>query len=192
MSSTLIRPMVTSLIRKFCFVLVFCAFVGVSAGAQAEEDELVPEGPLGRYTIEQGQELALHYLWGEVLKTDMYRNQRLVFYEYTIQTRDGSIYEVEINALSGEIYRVEVVSLSDKPRYPYGMIEGDLAQEIAVSDVDEHGKGRLKPKFLDMEITVFERKLVYQVRVKKSVRTYKVFVDAFSGEVVGLEEESLL
>lgn len=154
----------------------------------AQDDEFVPEGPRGRWSVEQAKAVALQTIYGEVIGTDIEREDDHVFYEYTIVQSDNSVFEVEVNASTGEVYEIEAEYLSANPRLPEGLIDKNLASVVAASHTGEKGKGRLKPKVKSTQIDIFERKLVYDVLVKKGVREYNVYVDAFSSDVVGFEE----
>lgn len=179
---------------KFFTAVLFCAaFLTVPAGAQQYDSNgevIEPEGARGRYTEEQAQVFALKRLWGEVMEIDGYWKNSRFYHEYTIQTADGSIYEVEVNAQTGDIYQVEVESLSENPRFPSGLVDGEYVSAVAHSYVEEHGKGGFKAKVSGgPALEVFQRKLVYRVPVKKSVRDYAVLIDAFDGSVVQMEEQ---
>lgn len=156
--------------------------------AQVPDDEFVPEGPRGRWSLEQGQVAALRVVRGEVIATDIEREDDHVFYEYTIRQADTSVFEVEVNAANGKIYEIEAEYLSENPKLPAGIIGEELARSVAMDYVVQKGKGRLKPKIKHAHIDIYERELVYDVLVRKGVRQYKVFVGAFSGKVEEFEE----
>lgn len=175
------------------FFLLFCLAVSapftMSALAQGvpDRDEFVPEGPRGRWSVEQGRGAALRHIQGEIVATDIEREDDHVYYEYTIQQGDGSIYEVEINAANGNLYEIEIEHLSDNPRYPAGVIEDDYARVVAKSHVMKGESRVFKPKIKSSTIGVYERNLVYDVRIKRGVDMHRVFVDAFAGKVLESE-----
>lgn len=165
-------------------VLLFPA----SALAQFAEDGIEREGRRGRFSEEQIRAVALRHLPGEILETDIEEEDSERYYEYTIRMQDGSIYELEINARTGEIYELEVEHLSEKPLLPRGRIDEEIARDIARSHVQDKTGGALKARIKRSVTGLHMRNLAYIVTVEKSARRYEVFVDAFSGKILAMEE----
>lgn len=177
-----------NLFRLMAVTLCVLLFLAQGAFAQLAEDEFVPEGPRGRWSVEQAQVKALQIIEGELLSTDIEREDDHVFYEYTIRQFDGSIFEVEINAANGNIYEIEVEYLSDNAKLPDGLINEDLAISVAEDYTRERGRGRMKPRAKGVAVDIYERNLVYAVLVEKGVREYVVYVDAFDARALEFEE----
>ena len=162
----------------------------VSFAQQSAEEEFVPEGARGRWTVEQAQRFALEAVSGEIIDTDIWRDDNRVYYDYTIRKPDESVFDVDVNAVTGEIFQIEVQYLSENPKLPEGVIDKDYAGVSALSYAAEKGMGLKKPKIRSGEIGIFERKLVYDFVLDKGLHRYRVIVDAFSGKVREFEELS--
>ena len=169
------------------FLIFFMAF---PVSAQNFEEEFDPDAPIigegrrGRITLEQGKPIALHAVPGEILSTDVERENSRLYYEYTIETPDGSVFEVELNAQNGEIYEIEVENLSAEPVLPTQIIAPETLENIALAHIQKKTNSRLKTKLQSSQLTAFERKLAYRFEFKQSARFYEVWVDAVSGRVL--------
>lgn len=174
--------------RIFLTFLIFMMMAFPIAAQTAEEEEFVPEGPRGRWSIDQAQPRALSFIRGEVLHTDIEREDDHVYYEYLIEQPDGSIFEVEINASNGELYEIEVEKLVPGARLPRGIIERAVAEEVARKYALEKARGSFKSKVRDFQVKAHNRDLVYDVTIDKSLRSYSVIIDAFDGDVIDMTE----
>ena len=157
--------------------------------AEAEDD--LPEsgsGALGRFTLEEAQAYALRVMSGEVIGTDVEREQGdQVFYEYLIRRPDGSIFEVEIDATSGELYEIEVERLGRDPIMPFETLSPDAMEAIAVSYVREKSNRVLRIRVVDERRTVYQRKLAHLYDIKQSSKVYRVIIDAIDGRILSHE-----
>ncbi len=165
-------------------------FIGLAAPswAQFPNEEIIPEGARGRLSQEPAQVFALRRIQGEVVETDAWRDEGRYYHEYTIMRPDGSVFKVDINALNGEVFdiEVEVVAVDFLP--PPGLVDRKYAQDVALAYAADKGKGVFKGQVQDSTLMSYERHLVYGVRIKKGVRSYQVFIDAFTGAALEMEE----
>lgn len=168
-----------------CCVVVWSFPVLAQGGA---ENEIVPEGRRGRITLEQGRPLALRQIPGEIIATDVERENSRLYYEYTIRTADGSVYEVEINAQTAKIYEIEVEGLSAAPYLPEGVLSVEAAENVALSHVRRTARSTIKTRVQASQLTAFNRKLAYSVELKQSARRYRVVVDAMDASVLDSEK----
>ncbi len=169
-------------------LMLLLLFVVTPVYAQdAAEDELPLEGSgkLGRFTLEEAQGYALRVMSGEVIGTDVEREQGdQVYYEYLIRRPDDSIFEVEIDATSGELYEIEVERLSEKPDIPFETISPMMLENIALSHMKKKTRKILPIKVLKSTMSVYERKLAYAFDLKQSHKSYRIYVDAISGRIL--------
>lgn len=175
-----------------CFILLIWILVSFPAYAQIiiNGEEVFGEGPKGRYTRDQAEIIALMRVPGEVVSEDQEWENDHFYFEFTIQTRDKSVYEVEINSVTGQIHEIEVEYLSPLAKPPFEVLEKDLALAAAKSYVKNEIKGNFsvkvkKPPFL----TVYKRTLVYESVMKKLATTYIVVMDAVSGKVLDVRKD---
>ena len=148
------------------------------------EEEIVPDGPRGRYSIEQGEIFALRVISGEVLERDIDRDENRWFYEYTIRTPDESVYQVDINAQNGDLANIYVDQLSPDPVIPLLLIPADTVENIALSNIQRKTSSSLKVRVQSSVLTTFNSKLAYTIELKQSARFYRVVVDALNGDVL--------
>jgi uncharacterized membrane protein YkoI len=173
--------------NSFFIAVLFMLWPGVLAAQDDVLGQMTPDGPKGRYSKEQGLELALQHVRGEVLSDDIIRNDDHTYYEYTIQVPDGSIYEVEMNADTGGLYKIEVVRLSEAPKLPVTLLGESYARALAVSLMDDKERGVSKPKVLKTDFGAYEKKFAYFFTVKKTPREAEIIIDAVDGDILSYE-----
>lgn len=180
-----------SFLRLF-LIIGFCLVSPFSVRAQIYDwaGKIIPgEAPKGRYSLDQVQPLALKKLPGELLDATTYRQNDDVFYEYVIKVSDGSVFEVEYKALDASLYEIEVRTLSKKPMLPVGVMKDNEAVKLALDYIEEHERGVAKSRSQGVSVGALNKKLVYNVEVRKGVHKYMVIVDAFDGEVYDSSED---
>lgn len=162
----------------------------VAMPVYAQDDELPEEGSgkLGRFTLEEAQGYALRVMSGEVIGTDVEREQGdQLYYEYLIRRPDDSIFEVEIDATSGELYEIEVERLGDKPEIPFETIAPEMLENIALSHMKQRTRKVLPVRVEERVMVVYQRKLAYAFDLKQSSKRHRIYVDAVSGRILADE-----
>ncbi|HBR68411.1 MAG TPA: hypothetical protein DEA55_03450 [Rhodospirillaceae bacterium] len=176
--------------RLFIFCLVF--FLVPAAFAVETpldtKDKMVGEGPKGRFTQEQAQEIALGVVPGEVKSTEGWWNDNRYYVGVVILREDGSIFDVEINTLTGKIHNIAIDSLVPGSSLPMDVIAQNIAEAVAVSHVNDKVHGAAKAEILKSQIIVHERQPVYRIEVKKLVHKYEVLVNAVTGKIKSFKE----
>lgn len=176
--------------RKYFLLFMVCFSNSAFA---ADEKPMVngqpflAEGARGRYTLEQAQVLALQRLPGTVLASETIRlNNKRIYQVYTIQTADTSVYRVRVDAITGEIDQIDVETFAPGSIPPEQLIPLEQAKTTALSH--EQGKSVLKPELKDIRLSVFEKRFVYEVVIKRLSKTYMILVNAYNGAVISDKE----
>lgn len=183
--------------------LIMLLFWAAPASAQlkellrmnAEEEALylsTGHGSQGRYTVEQSELIAwrsLAYARPVEAKTeDSYWQNGRFYHVVEVAVRDGSVYSVIVNSFTGDVFRTELDFLSDAPVLPSDVIDVGVAEVIAVSTVSENTRGARTPTVNAVNLIVYQKRLAYEVRLKKVGRSYVVMVDARSGKMMDFLE----
>lgn len=165
------------------FLFIAALLFSLPAFAQ-DSGEVKGLGARGRFTSEQAASVALAALPGTVIETNAFWEDDIYYHQYTIMRSDNGIYKVDVNANTGKVSRIMVESLGEGRDLPPGVITRDAAAKLAAAEIQEGTLGLGAVKTQNVEIGVYERKLVYYVTVMKSLRLYEVVVDAMNGRVI--------
>lgn len=181
------------MLKRF-LIFVFAVFFLVLPAALAaempldEKDKMVGEGPKGRFTQEQAQEIALGVVPGEVKSAEGWWRDDRYYVGIVILREDGSIFDVEINTLTGQVQDIAIDNLVSGSPLPMDVIAQNIAEAVAVSHVNDKAHGAAKAEVLKSQIIVHERRPVYRVEVKKLVHVYEVLVNAVTGKIKSFRE----
>lgn len=175
-------------------LFIFCAvFFLVPAAFAAEtppdeKEKMVGEGPKGRFTQEQAQEIALGVIKGEVKSSEGWWKDDRYYVGVVILREDGSVFDVEINTLTGQVHDIAIDSLVPGAPLPMDVIAQNIAEAVAVSHVNDKVHGAAKAEILKSQIIIHERQPVYRIEVKKLVHDYEILVSAVSGKIKSFKE----
>ena len=139
--------------------------------------------------IDAAQAIALKQVPGEILESGSEREDSILYHEFTIRRADGTVVELEISAEDGSIAEVEVESLGEGADLPPARITEEQAQEAAIAHVEEKVRSSGEPEIMESEYLLLDKKLVYEIGVRKGFKEYDIRINAYSGNVIYFHEE---